>query len=211
MLKIKLSRVGKKKQPTYKIIILEEAKDPKGDYLEQLGTYNPSAQGQQEELVFNEERVKYWLSQGAQPTDTVHNILVGQGLIKGKKKNVSQLGKKYKAQQTKGKEEEEKPKEETKEPVSETKEEVKPAETTPPPAPEAPETPDQEEKPKEPAVQPEEQTAPESKPEESSSGQAEAPLAEDEPEVETQTEPTQTPEEAKPSDETSEDQKEKSA
>jgi small subunit ribosomal protein S16 len=96
MLKIKLRRVGKKKQPTYKIIILEKEKDPWGDFLEQLGYYNPFAQGQQQQVNIKKDRIKYWLSVGAQPTDTVHNILVDHGILKAKKKNVSSLGKKYK-------------------------------------------------------------------------------------------------------------------
>ncbi|MDF1549736.1 MAG: 30S ribosomal protein S16 [Bacteroidales bacterium] len=72
MLAIKLSRFGKKKQPTYRIVVLEKNKDPWGDYLENLGHYNPRSK----EITLNAERIKYWISQGAQPSDTIHNILV---------------------------------------------------------------------------------------------------------------------------------------
>ena len=59
MLAIKLARFGKKKQPTYRVIVLEKSKDPWGDYLENLGTYNPKAQPKVIQL--NAERIKYWM------------------------------------------------------------------------------------------------------------------------------------------------------
>lgn len=95
MLRIKLSRVGKKKQPIYRILVMERSKDPWGNYLENVGTYNPRTQPNT--LEMKEDRVKHWLSMGAQPTDTVHNLLVEAGIIKEKKRNVSALGSKVKA------------------------------------------------------------------------------------------------------------------
>ena len=91
MLAIKLSRFGKKKQPTYRVIVLEKTKDPWGDYLENLGTYNPKAQPKVIQL--NAERIKYWLSKGAQPTPTVWNLLVSNNIIQAKKKAVSRMSK----------------------------------------------------------------------------------------------------------------------
>lgn len=93
MLTIKLSRFGKTKQPTYRILVLEKSKDPWGDYLEMLGHYNP----RNKELKLNVERVKYWMSKGAKPTDSMHNMLVSQGIIEGKKKRVSRLSVERKA------------------------------------------------------------------------------------------------------------------
>ncbi len=109
MLKIKLSRVGKKKQPIYRILVMEHTKDPWGNYLENVGTYNPLTNPAT--VTLKEDRVKHWMSQGAQPTDSVHNILVEAGLIKDKKRNVSKLGK---AAKTAIKEAAEKAKEEAK-------------------------------------------------------------------------------------------------
>lgn len=82
MLTIRLSRIGKKKQPSYRLIISEKHKDPWGDYLELLGNYNPRTK----ELNIKSERIKYWLSCGAQCSNTVHNLLLKNGLISDQKK-----------------------------------------------------------------------------------------------------------------------------
>jgi len=81
MLMIKFSRVGKKKQPTYRIIISEKSKDPYGKSLEILGNYNP----RDKKAALKEDRIKYWISKGAQATDSVHNLLVSKGIIDAKK------------------------------------------------------------------------------------------------------------------------------
>ncbi|MFC1613606.1 30S ribosomal protein S16 [Patescibacteria group bacterium] len=81
MLMIKFARIGKKKQPTYRIVILEKSKDPYGKSLEILGNYNP----RDKKCALKEDRIKYWISKGAQATDTVHNLLVSQGIIDAKK------------------------------------------------------------------------------------------------------------------------------
>ncbi|MFA5133499.1 MAG: 30S ribosomal protein S16 [Patescibacteria group bacterium] len=90
MLAIKLSRFGKRKQPTYRLLVLEKSKDPWGNYLENLGHYNPRSK----EAVFNADRIKYWISKGAQPTDSVHNLLITKGVIEGKKIGVTKITKK---------------------------------------------------------------------------------------------------------------------
>ncbi|MCR4279813.1 MAG: 30S ribosomal protein S16 [Candidatus Komeilibacteria bacterium] len=87
MLSIKLSRTGKKKQPYYRIIVLEKHKDPWGDYLENLGNYNPRSK----ELVINQERLKYWVSVGAQMSNTVNNLMIKQGLVEGKPKKAVRI------------------------------------------------------------------------------------------------------------------------
>lgn len=108
MLSIKLSRVGKKKSPSYRMLVLEKSKDPWGDFLENVGTYNPKTQPK--EINLNAERIKYWISVGAQPTDTVFNLLVSQGIIDGKKRKASKISKK-RATRIKAEEEEQKKKE----------------------------------------------------------------------------------------------------
>jgi small subunit ribosomal protein S16 len=91
MLRIKLSRVGKRKQPSYRILVTERQRDPWGKFIENVGTYNPLTNPAT--IKLNEERIKHWLSVGAQPTDTVHNMLVSAGIVNDKKRNVSALGK----------------------------------------------------------------------------------------------------------------------
>lgn len=84
MLTIRLSRVGKKKQPEYRLVISEKTKDPWGDALEYLGHFNPRTNPAT--VNFNVERIKYWLSKGAQVSDTVKNILIDQKILESEKK-----------------------------------------------------------------------------------------------------------------------------
>lgn len=128
MLRIKLSRRGKKKQPIYRILVMEKSKDPWGTFLENVGTYNPRDKENKVTLV--EDRIKHWISVGAQPTPTVHNLLVDAGIIKEKKVRGSNLGKKYKdkvkAEAEKAKEGKSAEKEAAKAPADEPKEEATP-------------------------------------------------------------------------------------
>ena len=80
---IRLQRIGKKHQPSYRIIVVDKRRDPWGNYLENLGTYNPMVKPK--EIKFKEDRVKYWLGVGAKPTATVWNLLVDQKMVEGKK------------------------------------------------------------------------------------------------------------------------------
>jgi small subunit ribosomal protein S16 len=95
MLTIRLQRVGKKKIATYRLVISEKARDTQDVYLEQLGTFNPHAKENQFAPV--KERIEYWISKGAQTSDTVHNLLVSAGIIKGKKLKSVFLSKKRSA------------------------------------------------------------------------------------------------------------------
>ena len=81
---IRLQRLGKKKQPTYRLVISEKARDTQGHALEILGHYNPVNSAKVLEL--KEDRIKYWLSKGAQTSETVNNLLVKAGVITGEKK-----------------------------------------------------------------------------------------------------------------------------
>lgn len=71
MLKIRLQRIGKKKQAHYKVVVLEHTKKPQGKYLEQVGTYNPHGK----EFKADRERVEYWMSKGAQISPTTNNLM----------------------------------------------------------------------------------------------------------------------------------------
>jgi len=85
MLTIRLTRVGKRKQPQYRFIVSEKARDPWGKALEILGTYEPRRTPPF--IKLEKERVQYWMSKGAQTSDTVHNLFVDQGIVKeGKRK-----------------------------------------------------------------------------------------------------------------------------
>lgn len=82
MLVIKLRRIGKKHQPSYRLIVQEKREKLGGRYAEDLGWYNPL----QKKREFNKERIQYWLKIGVKPTDTVYNMLVSDGLISGAKR-----------------------------------------------------------------------------------------------------------------------------
>lgn len=79
--KIRLSRGGAKKRPYYRIVVADSRSPRDGSYIEKIGTYNPMLPKDAEDRVtFKEERVKYWLSVGAQPTDRVARFLGQKGL-----------------------------------------------------------------------------------------------------------------------------------
>ena len=85
MLKIRLQRTGRTNEPSYRIIVTEHTNGPKaGKAVDTVGFYNPTSK----ERKVNAERVLYWISKGAQPSDTVHNMLIAVGILKGKKRNV---------------------------------------------------------------------------------------------------------------------------
>ncbi len=78
---LRLSRGGSKKRPYYKIVIANSTAPRDGKFLEQVGTYNPLlAKDDENRVRFVEERVKYWLGVGAQPTDRVARLLDKAGL-----------------------------------------------------------------------------------------------------------------------------------
>lgn len=75
-LKIRLARGGAKKRPFYRIVVAEATAPRDGRFVERIGSYNPFLEhGHKERVVLNEERAKYWLSVGAQPTDRVVGFL----------------------------------------------------------------------------------------------------------------------------------------
>ena len=76
--KIRLKRMGKKKQPFYRIVIADSRAPRDGRSIEKIGHYNPIPDPA--ELVINEERLFHWLDQGAKPSDTVFSLLRGRGL-----------------------------------------------------------------------------------------------------------------------------------
>ncbi len=73
--KIRLSRTGAKKRPHYAIVVADERSPRDGRFIEKLGTFNPLLGKDAEKVVFDNERVQYWLSKGAKPTDRMLRIL----------------------------------------------------------------------------------------------------------------------------------------
>jgi len=139
MLVIRFFRTGKKNQPSFKIVVTEKRKPPRaGRYIEEVGFWNPLTK----EKVLKGERIKYWLSVGAKPSNRVYNLLVtermkvseggdeaiasatSEKIVEGKKIDVHK-----KPKEKKEKPKEEKPKEEPKK--EEKPKEVKPKEEAP--------------------------------------------------------------------------------
>ena len=82
---IRFQRIGRTNDPAFRIVVLEKERAAKaGNIVELLGTYNPRSKAR----PLNEERVKHWISMGAQPTGSIHNLLVNKKVIEGKKINV---------------------------------------------------------------------------------------------------------------------------
>ncbi|MDD3170442.1 MAG: 30S ribosomal protein S16 [Candidatus Paceibacterota bacterium] len=168
---IRLFRIGKKKQPSYKVVVTDKRNAPaRGRFVEEVGTYNPLTK----EAAFKKDRIVHWLQVGAQASDTVHNLLIQNKVIEGEKRKM-----------TFKKKEEAAVEETPKEPAPEEKaaeETPKPEEKPIEPEPVKEEVPAVEEKPTE---APQAEVPTEEKPEE-----AEAPIEEKPAEAEAQPEET---------------------
>lgn len=78
MLKIRLSRVGKKKQPTYRVVVADARAARDGAFVEIIGHYNPTAQPKIVEI--DGDKAREWMRKGAQPTERVQKLLESQGI-----------------------------------------------------------------------------------------------------------------------------------
>jgi small subunit ribosomal protein S16 len=84
MLMMRLQRVGRKNDPSYRIVVTDKRTGPKSNkHIDQVGSYNPKTK----HFVIKQDEVKTWLSQGVQMSDTVHNLLISRKVIEGKKVN----------------------------------------------------------------------------------------------------------------------------
>ena len=84
MLKIRLQRDGRKHEPTFRVVVTDSHNSTKsGRSLEVLGSYDPRKSTE----VLDAERITYWISKGAQVSDTMHNLLISKKIIEGKKVN----------------------------------------------------------------------------------------------------------------------------
>ena len=148
---LRLSRGGSKKRPFFRIVAADIRAPRDGRYIERLGTYNPMREKDDPERVnLNLERIKYWLSVGAKPTERVTGFLAKEGLLKKPeipKQTKQDKPKKKTVEKLKAKEEKLKAKEEMEKAVEnvpdaqdqEAKSEAKPAEAASPPAEDKPE------------------------------------------------------------------------
>ncbi len=95
MLTIRLQRIGKNKRPSYRVIVSEKGRDPHARSLEILGSYNPL--DPTKKLTVDVSRVQYWLSKGAQTSDTIFNLFLKNEIVKGTKKMSVSVTKKRQA------------------------------------------------------------------------------------------------------------------
>jgi small subunit ribosomal protein S16 len=84
MLAIKLRRIGKKHQAAFRVIVSEKRSKVDGRYVDNIGWLNPKTK----EFDIKKEKAQHWIKNGAQPTDTVHNLFVKAGVIEGPKISV---------------------------------------------------------------------------------------------------------------------------
>lgn len=80
--KIRLTRVGRHKDPIYRIVVADSRFARDGRYIEQVGYFNPNAQGQTPSIKLENDKILSWLGKGAIPSDTVKSILSDAGIIK---------------------------------------------------------------------------------------------------------------------------------
>lgn len=99
MLVIRFFRVGKRNQPSFKIVVVDKKEPPRGGcFVEEVGFWNPLTK----EKVLRGERIKHWLLVGAKPSPSVFNLLISEKIIEGKKIQVHKKGKKIEEDQTVG-------------------------------------------------------------------------------------------------------------
>jgi len=97
MLVIRYFRIGKRNQPSFKIVVTDKRRAARGGrFVEEVGFWNSLTK----EKIFKKERIQHWISVGAKPSPTVHNLLVGEKIIDAKKINVSKRPKSAKGGKT---------------------------------------------------------------------------------------------------------------
>jgi len=100
-MKIRLARGGSKKRPFYRVVAADSRMPRDGRYKEKLGTYNPLLPKDREDRInMDVDRIKFWLAEGAVPTDRVSRMLESAGIVPKKERNnpiKAQLGEKAKA------------------------------------------------------------------------------------------------------------------
>jgi small subunit ribosomal protein S16 len=75
MVRILMTKIGRKKVPIYRIVVTDSRKARDGNYIEKVGHYDPRSK----KLTLNRDRIEYWISKGAQPTNTVAKLIAKEG------------------------------------------------------------------------------------------------------------------------------------
>jgi len=99
MLKIRLTRVGKKNSPSYRVVVADEKRAVKGKFLEIIGNYNPTLKPKT--IVVDKTRALFWMSRGAKASDTVNNLMCDLGILPKDKKIKKIYAKKKATDETK--------------------------------------------------------------------------------------------------------------
>jgi small subunit ribosomal protein S16 len=94
MLSLKLQRIGRRHQPAYRVVVAESRSKLIAPPIEDMGSYNPFTKA----LQVKNDRIKHWISVGAQPTVTVHNLLAKAGIIEAKPKKLAMPAKQVTAE-----------------------------------------------------------------------------------------------------------------
>jgi small subunit ribosomal protein S16 len=81
--KLRLMRMGKKKQPTYRVVAADSRSPRDGRFIEIIGTYNPKGQTSADKVQVDAEKARQWISKGATPSDTVQSLLKQAGVFSG--------------------------------------------------------------------------------------------------------------------------------
>ena len=81
--RIRLKRVGRRHRPVYRVAAVDRRRARDSKVIEELGSYDPIRADEEQQVVLNRERIEYWLSVGAQPSDTVRRLLQKNGIVAG--------------------------------------------------------------------------------------------------------------------------------
>ena len=79
--RLRLKRLGRRHRPFYRVAAMDSRNARDGRVIEELGCYDPIAKDPDQQVTLKRERIEYWLSVGAQPSDTVRNLLKRQGIV----------------------------------------------------------------------------------------------------------------------------------
>lgn len=86
MVVLRLTRMGRKNKATFRIVAQDKLRAPNSRALEIVGSYNPHLPSREQQIQLDTDRIRHWLDHGAQPSATVHNILVERGILQAKKR-----------------------------------------------------------------------------------------------------------------------------
>lgn len=81
MVKLRFKRIGRRHRNEFRLCVMDARSPRDGKTIEEIGTYHPQAKDDTKQFSYNAERVKYWLSVGAQPSETLHDLLAKAGVV----------------------------------------------------------------------------------------------------------------------------------